>query len=112
MKKIEAIIRPEKLDGVKLELDQLGFPGMTVTDVRGRGRQKGATQVWRGREYKVDLLPKVKLEIVVDDKDVEKVVAAILEVAPTQRIGDGKIFIQPIEEVIRVRTGERGKEAI
>ncbi len=112
MKKIEAIIRPEKLNPVKSTLEEMGFPGMTVLDVKGRGRQKGITQQWRGKEYKVDLLPKVKLEIVVDDADMDKVVDAILEAAPMQKVGDGKIFVSTIEDIIRVRTGERGKDAV
>jgi nitrogen regulatory protein P-II 1 len=112
MKKIEAIIRPEKLGPVKSTLEELGFPGMTVLEVKGRGRQKGVTQQWRGKEYKVDLLPKIKLEIVVDDVDMDKVINAILEAAPMQKVGDGKIFVFTIEEVIRVRTGERGKDAV
>ncbi|MEE8401344.1 MAG: P-II family nitrogen regulator [Candidatus Hydrothermarchaeaceae archaeon] len=112
MKKIEAIIRPEKLNPVKSTLEDLGFPGMTVSDVKGRGRQKGITQQWRGKEYKVDLLPKIKLDIVVSDEDMDKVINAILEAAPMQKIGDGKIFVSTIEEIIRVRTGERGKDAV
>jgi len=101
MKKIEAIIRPERLNNVKAALEEGGFLGMTVTEVKGRGRQKGIVQQWRGREYRVDMLGKVKLEVVVDDKDCESVLSAI-----------GKIFIYPVEETIRVRTGERGKDAI
>lgn len=112
MKKIEAIIRPEKLGPVKSTLEDLGFPGMTVTDVKGRGRQKGITQQWRGREYKIDLLPKIKLDIVVGDEDMDKVINAILEAAPMNKVGDGKIFVSTIEEIIRVRTGERGKDAV
>ncbi len=112
MKKIEAIIRPEKLVPVKSTLEEMGFPGMTVSEVKGRGRQKGITQQWRGKEYKVDLLPKIKLEVVVDDADMDKVVDAILEAAPMQKVGDGKIFVSTIEDIIRVRTGERGKDAV
>jgi len=112
MKKVEAIIRPEKLDIVKDILEKKGFPGMTISDVTGRGRQKGITLQWRAGEYRVDFLPKVKIEIVVDDKDVDKVVDAILEAAPMQKVGDGKIFVSTIEEIIRIRTGERGKDAV
>jgi nitrogen regulatory protein P-II 1 len=112
MKKIEAVIRPEKLGPVKSTLEEMGFPGMTVLEVKGRGRQKGVTQQWRGREYKIDLLPKIKLEIVVNDADVDKVIDAILKAAPMQKAGDGKIFVSTIEEIIRVRTGERGKDAV
>ncbi len=112
MKKVEAIIRPEKLDIVKDILEKQGFPGMTISDVTGRGRQKGITLQWRAGEYRVDFLPKVKIEIVVDDKDVDKVVDAILEAAPMQKVGDGKIFVSTIEEIIRIRTGERGKDAV
>lgn len=112
MRKIEAIIRREKLESVRMALDEKGLSGMTVTEVKGRGRQKGIVQRWRGREYRVDLLPKVKLEIVVDDVDVETVLKAIVEEAKTREVGDGKIFIYPVEDVVRVRTGERGKEAI
>lgn len=112
MKKIEAIIRPEKLDAVKKALDEKGFPGMTVTEVRGRGRQKGITLQWRAGEYRVDLLSKIKIEVVVNDKDADAVIDTILEVAPMKKIGDGKIFIYPIEEIVRVRTGERGRDAL
>lgn len=112
MRKIEAIIRREKLESVRMALDEKGFVGMTVTEVKGRGRQKGIVQRWRGREYRVELLPKVKLEIVVDDADVETVLKTIVEEAKTGEVGDGKIFISSVEEVIRVRTGERGEKAI
>ncbi|MCS4541474.1 MAG: P-II family nitrogen regulator [Euryarchaeota archaeon] len=112
MKKIEAIIRPEKLDSVKTALEEKGYPGMSVTEVKGRGRQKGITLQWRVGEYRVDFLPKVKLEIVVDDKDIEVVINTICEAAKTGKIGDGKIFVYPVENVIRVRTGESGMEAI
>lgn len=112
MKKIEAIIRPEKLDEVKLALEDIGCIGMTVSEVKGRGRQKGIVHQWRGREYRVDLLPKVKLEIVVSDDMVDKVVETIVETARTGNVGDGKIFVLPIEDVIRVRTGERGEAAV
>ncbi|MBM2831453.1 MAG: Nitrogen regulatory protein [Dehalococcoidia bacterium] len=112
MKKIEAIIREEKLDDVKSALEAKGFLGMTVTEVSGRGRQKGIRLQWRVGSYQVDLLPKLKLEVVVDDKDSESVVDAICETACTGKAGDGKIFIYPMAEVVRVRTRERGVEAI
>ncbi len=112
MKKIEAIIRPEKLDEVKLALEDKGLLGMTISEVRGRGRQKGITLQWRAGEYRVDFLNKVKIQLVVEDADKEKAIDAILEAARTGKVGDGKIFVYPVEEVIRVRTGERGKEAV
>lgn len=112
MKKIEAIIRPEKLDSVKAALEAKGFPGMTVSEVKGRGRQKGIALQWRAGEYRVEFLPKVKLEIVVEDKDLDVVLDTILEAAPMKKIGDGKIFVYNVEDIIRIRTGERGKEAI
>ena len=112
MKKIEAVIKPFKLDDVKEALNELGVVGMTVTEVRGFGRQKGHTELYRGAEYVVDFLPKVKVEVVVADQIVGRVVEAIERAAKTGRIGDGKIFVCPIEEVIRIRTGERGEEAL
>ncbi len=112
MKKIEAIIKPFKLDEVKEALHEVGVQGMTVTEVRGFGRQKGHTELYRGAEYVVDFLPKVKIECVVENGQVDDVIEAIEAAAKTGRIGDGKIFIMPVENVIRVRTGERGKEAI
>jgi nitrogen regulatory protein P-II 1 len=112
MKKIEAIIKPFKLDEVKEALNNVGVRGLTVTEVKGYGRQKGHTELYRGAEYVVDFLPKVKVEVVVSDRDVEKVVEAIVQSARTGKIGDGKIFIYPLEEVIRIRTGERGEEAV
>jgi nitrogen regulatory protein P-II 1 len=112
MKKIEAIIKPFKLDEVKEALQEVGLQGITVTEARGFGRQKGHTELYRGAEYVVDFLPKVKIEVVVEDNMVERTVDAIINAARTGRIGDGKIFILPIEEVIRIRTGERGSEAI
>jgi nitrogen regulatory protein P-II 1 len=112
MKKIEAIIKPFKLDEVKEALHEIGVQGMTVTEVRGFGRQKGHTELYRGAEYVVDFLPKVKIEMVVEKGQVEDVIEAIENAAKTGRIGDGKIFVSPIENVIRVRTGERGKIAI
>lgn len=112
MKKIEAIIKPFKLDEVKEALHEIGLQGITVLEARGFGRQKGHTELYRGAEYVVDFLPKVKLELVIDDNLVERAVEAIQQSAHTGRIGDGKIFITPVEEAIRVRTGERGSEAI
>ena len=112
MKKIEAIIKPFKLDEVKDALSEIGLKGITVIEAKGFGRQKGHTELYRGAEYIVDFLPKVKLEIVVDDEMLERAVEAIQTAAHTGRIGDGKIFIVPIEDVVRVRTGERGNDAI
>ena len=112
MKKVEAIIKPFKLDEVKEALHGLGVAGLTVTEVKGFGRQKGHTELYRGAEYVVDFLPKIKLEVVVSDDMVDKVVQAITEAAGTGRIGDGKIFILPLEEAIRIRTGERGADAV
>jgi len=112
MKKIEAIIKPFKLDDVKEGLTELGVQGMTVSEVKGFGRQKGHTEIYRGAEYRVDFVPKVKLEVVVDSEMAPKVVQVIAEKAKTGAIGDGKIFVSALEEVIRIRTGERGKEAI
>ncbi|MDE0912135.1 MAG: P-II family nitrogen regulator [Myxococcota bacterium] len=112
MKKVEAIIKPFKLDEVKEALQQVGIQGLTVTEVKGFGRQKGHTELYRGAEYVVDFLPKIKLEIVVTDDMVDKAVEAIIEAANTGRIGDGKIFVLPLGESIRIRTGERGKDAV
>ena len=112
MKKIEAIIKPFKLEDVKEALKDIGVQGLTVTEVKGFGRQKGHTELYRGAEYAIDFLPKIKLEIVVAEDQVVKVVDAITESAKTGKIGDGKIFIFPMEEVIRIRTGERGEDAI
>jgi len=112
MKKVEAIIKPFKLDEVKDSLSSIGIQGITVSEVKGFGRQKGHTELYRGAEYVVDFLPKVKLEIIVKDEMVSPVVEAILKAAKTGRIGDGKIFVVPIEEVVRIRTGERGADAI
>lgn len=112
MKKIEAIIKPFKLDEVKEALQKVGVQGMTVSEVKGFGRQKGHTELYRGAEYIVDFLPKVKLEIVVDDALAQSAVEAIVKVAKTGKIGDGKIFISKLDEVIRIRTGETGKAAI
>ena len=112
MKKIEAVLKPFKLDDVKEALQELGLQGMTVTDVRGFGRQKGHTELYRGAEYVVDFLPKVKIELVIDDGLVERVVDAIKTAAFSGRIGDGKIFILPVDNAIRIRTGETGNEAL
>ncbi len=112
MKKIEAIIKPFKLDEAKEALSGIGVQGLTVSEVKGFGRQKGHTELYRGAEYVVDFLPKIKLEIVLDDDMVDKAVEAIIEAANTGRIGDGKIFVLPLEEIIRIRTGERGAEAV
>jgi nitrogen regulatory protein P-II 1 len=112
MKKIEAIIKPFKLDEVKESLSSIGIQGITVSEVKGFGRQKGHTELYRGAEYVVDFLPKVKLEIIVKDDLVASVVEAISKAAKTGRIGDGKIFVVPIEDVVRIRTGERGPDAI
>ena len=112
MKKIEAIIRPEKVDAVRKAYEELGYAGVTITDVKGHGRQKGLVQRWRGQEYRVDFLPKVKIEIVVSDSDVEKLVDAIAEAATTGEIGDGKIFIAPIDDAVRIRTKERGEPVL
>jgi len=112
MKKIEAIIRSEKLTEIKKALATAGFIGLTTYEVKGRGRQKGVVLQYRTQEYRVDMLAKTKIELAVDDADVEKVIKIICDSGRTGNIGDGKIFILPIEEIIRVRTGERGKEAI
>jgi nitrogen regulatory protein P-II 1 len=112
MKKIEAIIKPFKLDEVKEALQEVGLQGITVTEAKGFGRQKGHTELYRGAEYVVDFLPKVKIEVVLDDGMVDKAVEAIQQAARTGRIGDGKIFISTVEEAIRIRTGETGVEAI
>src|SRR5215469_1344408 len=112
MKKVEAIIKPFKLDEVKEALHEVGIKGITVTEAKGFGRQKGHTELYRGAEYVVDFLPKVKLEIVMEDNLVERAVEAIQRAAHTGRIGDGKIFVTTIEEAIRIRTGERGPDAI
>ena len=112
MKKVEAIIKPFKLEEVKEALNALGIQGMTVSEVKGFGRQKGHTELYRGAEYIVDFLPKVKIEVVVQDEILEKVVEAVTKAAKTGRIGDGKIFVIPVEDTIRIRTGETGEEAI
>ena len=112
MKKIEAIIKPFKLDEVKEALHDIGIQGITVLEAKGFGRQKGHTELYRGAEYVVDFLPKVKIEVVIDDAMIERVVDAIQNAAQTGRIGDGKIFISTIDEAIRIRTGEKGSEAV
>ena len=112
MKKIEAIIRPEKVDPIRVALTELGIPSMTVTEVLGRGRQKGIAFQWRVGEYRVELLPKAKIEIVVLDEDVDKTVDVIISNAKTDAAGDGKIFVLPIEQVIRIRTQDKGESAI
>jgi nitrogen regulatory protein P-II 1 len=112
MKKIEAIIKPFKLDEVKNALTKIGVQGMTVTEVKGFGRQRGHTEVYRGAEYKIDFLPKVKIELITSEEMIPQVIETIERAAKTGKIGDGKIFVSPIEEVIRIRTGERGRDAI
>ena len=112
MKKIEAIIKPFKLDEVKEALHDIGVRGLTVTEAKGFGRQKGHTELYRGAEYVVDFLPKVKIEVVMEDAMVERAIEAIQNAALTGRIGDGKIFVSPVEEVVRIRTGEKGADAI
>ncbi|CAM3811656.1 nitrogen regulatory protein P-II [Avibacterium gallinarum] len=112
MKKIEAIIKPFKLDDVRETLSDIGITGMTVTEVRGFGRQKGHTELYRGAEYMVDFLPKVKMEIVIPDELAEQCIQAIMETAQTGKIGDGKIFVYDVERVIRIRTGEENEEAV
>tara|TARA_B100000212_G_C27211796_1_gene463332 strand:- start:138 stop:476 length:339 start_codon:yes stop_codon:yes gene_type:complete len=112
MKKIEAIIKPFKLDEVKEALQEIGIQGLSVIEVKGFGRQKGHTELYRGAEYVVDFLPKVKIEVALDDDQVEPAIAAIIDAAKTDKIGDGKIFVSTIEQVIRIRTGESGSEAL
>ncbi|MBS3917811.1 MAG: P-II family nitrogen regulator [Deltaproteobacteria bacterium] len=112
MKKIEAIVKPFKLDEVKNALTKIGVQGMTVTEVKGFGRQKGHTEVYRGAEYTIDFIPKIKIDLIVSDELVPQVIETIERAAKTGKIGDGKIFLSSVEEVIRIRTGERGKDAI
>jgi nitrogen regulatory protein P-II 1 len=112
LKKVEAIIKPFKLDEVKEALNEIGIQGITVSEVKGFGRQKGHTELYRGAEYVVDFIPKIKMEIIVSDEIVSKVVETIEQAAKTGRIGDGKIFVTPVEEVVRIRTGERGEDAL
>jgi len=112
MKKVEAIIKPFKLDDVKAALNEIGIQGITISEVKGYGRQKGHTELYRGAEYMIDFIPKIKLEIIVSDNLIPKVLEAIGASAKTGRIGDGKIFVTPVETVIRVRTGETGEDAL
>ena len=112
MKKIEAIIRPEKLEDVRAALERSGYPGITITEIEGHGLQKGMIQQWRGEEYRVDILPKVKVEIVSGDQEAETIIQTILESASTGGVGDGKIFVSDIAEAIRIRTRERGQRAL
>jgi len=112
VKLVTAIVKPFKLDDVKSALETLGVLGLTVSEVRGYGRQKGHTEVYRGAEYTVDLVPKVRVEILVDDLDADKVVETVVEAARTGKIGDGKVWVTPVESVVRVRTGERGADAL
>ena len=112
MKKIEAIIKPFKLDEVKNALTKIGVQGMTITEVKGFGRQRGHTEVYRGAEYTIDFIPKIKIDLIVSDELAPRVIEALERAAKTGKIGDGKIFLSPVEEVIRIRTGERGKDAI
>ena len=112
MKKVEAIIKPFKLEDIKAALSEVGIQGMTVTEVRGFGRQKGHTEIYRGSEYTVDFVPKVKIEIVIDDERVAGVVEMIAKTANTGKIGDGKIFVSPVEQAVRIRTGETGNDAV
>ena len=112
MRLVTAIVKPFKLDDVKAALETLGVLGLTVSEVRGYGRQKGHTEVYRGAEYTVDLVPKVRVEILVDDLDADRVVETVVEAARTGKIGDGKVWVTPVESVVRVRTGERGADAL
>ncbi|WP_136635749.1 P-II family nitrogen regulator [Pseudooceanicola onchidii] len=112
MKKIEAIIKPFKLDEVKEALQEFGIQGLSVIEVKGFGRQKGHTELYRGAEYVVDFLPKVKIEVILDDDQVDGAIAAITDAAKTEKIGDGKIFVSPVEQAIRIRTGESGSDAL
>lgn len=112
MKKIEAIIKPFKLEEVKDALGEVGITGMTVTEVKGFGRQKGHTEIYRGSEYTVDFLPKIKLELVVPDSAVQQAVNTIVKAAKTGKIGDGKVFVSPVEEAVRIRTDEKGEQAV
>ena len=112
MKRIEAIIRPEKVTAVRQALEKVGFPGLNVSEVEGHGKQKGVVQQWRGEKYRVEMLPKMRLEIVVSDRDVPKITRAIQDAAKTGAVGDGKIFVSSVEEVIRIRTSESGEAAL
>jgi nitrogen regulatory protein P-II 1 len=112
MRKIEAIIRPEKVDDVRKAIEAVGYPGITMTEAEGHGKQKGVVQQWRGESYRVDFLPKVKIEIVVSDADTERIIAAVVKAAKTGAVGDGKIFVSDVRDVVRIRTGERGEGAL
>ena len=112
MKKVEAVIKPFKLDEVKDELDKIGVMGLTVSEVKGYGRQKGHTELYRGAEYAVDFLPKIKIEVIINDDLIDNVIEVIKQKAQTGRIGDGKIFVSTIEEIVRIRTGETGENAL
>ena len=112
MKKIEAIVRPEKLDDVRKAIEAVGYPGITITEAEGHGKQKGLVQQWRGETYRVEFLPKVKIELVVSDSDAERIIQAIIKAAKTGGVGDGKIFFSDVRDVVRIRTGERGEGAI
>ena len=112
MKKIEAIVRPEKLEFVRKSLEAAGYPGIMITEIQGHGKQRGFTQQWRGVEYRVDLLPKVKVEIVVNDGDVKRILQTIISCAKTGNVGDGKIFVYDVAEAVRIRTGEYGEVAV
>ena len=112
MKKIEAIIRPEKLDDVRKAIEAVGYPGITITEAEGHGRQRGVVQQWRGETYRVDFLPKVKLELIVADSDADRIIQAIIKAAKTGSVGDGKIFVSDVRDVIKIRTGERGETAL
>lgn len=112
MKKIEAIIRPEKLAAVRKALEKIGYPGMMISKIEGHGKQRGKVQKWRGEEYRCDIMPKTRLEIIVKDKDTANIIETIIEIARTGEIGDGKIFIYPLDEAIRIRTGEKGEEVL
>src|SRR3972149_3340731 len=112
MMKVEAIIRPTKVEDVKNALDKAGYVSLTITEVKGRGQQKGIKQVWRGREYVVDILPKVKIELVVNDEKADEVIGIIQQSAHTGNFGDGKIFLIPVQKVVRIRTGESGADAL
>lgn len=112
MKKIEAIIRPEKIDAVRIALEAVGCTGLMISEIEGHGKQKGIEQQWRGEKYRVELLPKIKLEIITTDDKVDRLISAISSVAKTGEIGDGKIFLYPVENVFKIRTGEKGEKAI
>ena len=112
MKKIEAVIRPEKLEEVRKAIEAVGYPGLTITEAEGHGKQKGVVQQWRGETYRVEFLPKIKLELIVSDADAERIIQAIIQAAKTGAVGDGKIFVSDIRDVIKIRTGERGEAAL